>query len=262
MITITLRKGQRLNNQFTLDRQEDITITKLLNHGDGNTKLAKGNKLSNYVTYGLSLAPHRISGYNTCASSTYECRAACLDDTGMRAVWQNIHKHKLARTLLYFQQRKEFLAMLQRDINRAMGKLDAGQRLAIRLNVYSDIPWEHTGIVFNNPFVQFYDYTKIPKRSGQILPNYWNTLSYSGRNWTSCKNKLVQGHNVATVFGSRGGFKLDQLPQEWRGFKVIDGDQTDLRFLDKRGVIVGLNLKAKSHKQYREVERTNFVVSC
>ena len=262
MITITLRKGQQLNNQFTLDNQEDITITKLLNHGDGNTKLAKGNKLSNYVTYGLSLAPHRLSGYNTCAKSTPECRTACLDDTGMRAVWQNMHKHKLARTLFYFQQRKEFLAMLQRDIDRALNKLTADQLLAIRLNVFSDIPWEHTGIIADNPKVQFYDYTKIPKRSGLPLPNYWNTLSYSGRNWTSCKNKLAQRKNVAVVFGSRDGFKLDQLPQEWRGFKVINGDQTDLRFLDKRGVIVGLNLKAKSHKQYREVERTNFVVSC
>ena len=33
----------------------------------------------------------------------------------------------------------------------------------------------------------------------------------------------------------------DQLPKTWKGFEVINGDENDLRFLDKQGgYVVGL----------------------
>jgi hypothetical protein len=35
------------------------------------------------------------------------------------------------------------------------------------------------------------------------------------------------------------------LPQTYLGKQVVDGDATDLRFLDPRGVIVGLKAKGK-----------------
>ena len=46
--------------------------------------------------------------------------------------------------------------------------------------------------------------------------------------------------NVAVVF--------DKLPEEYLGYPVIDGDTTDLRFLDDTGVIVGLLAKGDAKK--------------
>ena len=54
--------------------------------------------------------------------------------------------------------------------------------------------------------------------------------------------------NVAIVFA-------DKLPLMWEGFQVIDGDSDDLRFLDKRGVVVGLKAKGKG-----KVDSTGFVL--
>jgi len=59
---------------------------------------------------------------------------------------------------------------------------------------------------------------------------------------------LGQGGNVAIVF--RG-----ELPKTWNGFDVIDGDESDLRFLDKKGVVVGLVEKGLAKK-----DKSGFVV--
>ena len=39
-----------------------------------------------------------------------------------------------------------------------------------------------------------------------------------------------------------------KLPETWNGRPVIDGDLSDLRFLDSRGVIVGLKAKGSARK--------------
>jgi len=41
---------------------------------------------------------------------------------------------------------------------------------------------------------------------------------------------------------------FDTLPTKWAGVKVIDGTETDLRFLDDEGVVVGLVAKGKAKK--------------
>jgi hypothetical protein len=46
---------------------------------------------------------------------------------------------------------------------------------------------------------------------------------------------LKRGFNVAMVF--------DKTPTDYKGFKVVNGDETDLRFLDDSNVIVGLKYK-------------------
>jgi hypothetical protein len=48
------------------------------------------------------------------------------------------------------------------------------------------------------------------------------------------------GGNVAVVF--------DKLPSTWKGYPVINGDESDLRFLDPKNVIVGLKAKGKGKK--------------
>jgi len=46
--------------------------------------------------------------------------------------------------------------------------------------------------------------------------------------------------NVAVVF--------DRLPEEYMGKPVFNADDTDLRFLDPKGVILGLKAKGRAKK--------------
>jgi hypothetical protein len=46
--------------------------------------------------------------------------------------------------------------------------------------------------------------------------------------------------NVAVVF--------DTLPTTYLGRPVVNGDDTDLRFLDPQGVVVGLKAKGRAKK--------------
>ena len=53
---------------------------------------------------------------------------------------------------------------------------------------------------------------------------------------------MANGMNVAVVFAG------STLPDMWNGYTVINGDTDDLRFLDPKGVVVGLKAKAKAKK--------------
>jgi hypothetical protein len=57
--------------------------------------------------------------------------------------------------------------------------------------------------------------------------------------------------NAAAVF--KGPSK--SLPRAYKGIQVIDGDLHDLRFLDEKGVIVGLRAKGKA-----VYDRSGFVI--
>ena len=48
---------------------------------------------------------------------------------------------------------------------------------------------------------------------------------------------------------------FNKLPETYKGKRVIDGDKTDLRFLDSKNVIVGLVPKGKGKK-----DTTGFIV--
>lgn len=129
---------------------------------------------------------------------------------------------------------------------------------AVRLNGTSDLPWENIrlngkNIMEHYPQVQFYDYTKSMARAmahaAGIMPaNYHITFSRSETNETAARGILKSGGNVSVVFS--GG-----LPKRWAGREVIDGDKNDLRFLDPRGVVVGLIAKGPGRK-----DKSGFVV--
>ena len=61
------------------------------------------------------------------------------------------------------------------------------------------------------------------------------------------------GHRIAVVFDD-----LEKATSEsfsFSGSKVVNGDETDLRFLDSKGVIIGLQAKGKAKK-----DQSGFVV--
>jgi hypothetical protein len=235
-------------------------VNTLLSKGDSNTKLRKSNNSGKgYKTVGLSLSPANESGYQTCSSSSAGCRKACLFTAGY-GVYEPVRKARIAKTRLFFQDRDIFKKMLiselttwQRRVNRK------GYKLACRLNVVSDIAWEKMmpELFALFPDVQFYDYTKHAIRamnwdSGKLPANYYLTFSRSEDNDNEIDVILNESNrlNITVVFDSH------ELPEYWQGRKVINGDETDLRFLDEPGTIVGLYAKGRARK-----DESGFVVS-
>ena len=172
---VHLPKGTKLSHKFTLEQSRDITVRTLLINGDQNTKLAKSNKAqTKYRTFGISLAPHKKAGVgNMCSHASPACVDACLDESGMRSVWESIHIGKIARTIAFQTERQWFLERLAKEISNKQATADReGYTVAIRPNILSDYPFESTGIVDAFPNVQWYDYTKNPKRAGLLRPNF------------------------------------------------------------------------------------------
>jgi hypothetical protein len=114
-----------------------------------------------------------------------------------------------------------------------------------RLNGTSDIAWEKYGVIQEFPNVQFYDYTKILGRKVNGLANYQLTFSAADGNDLDVRRAIKEGYNVATVFGIK---KSQPMPETYEGMPVFNGDDSDLRFLDPKGVVVGLYAKGKAKK--------------
>ena len=94
--------------------------------------------------------------------------------------------------------------------------------------------------------VDFYDYTKNGQKFINKPKNYHLTYSYTGRNWDVCKTLLDEGHNVAVIFNIKKG---EPFPEFFRGYEVFDGDKSDYRIADKRGVIIALYWKNIGNKE-------------
>ena len=237
-------------------------IDNLTAAGDTNTKLRKSSGFG-FLTRGFSMSPSRIGSFlslpNSCGDESPGCAGGCLGGCGLGAVFPAIQESRLAKKILYFNAREWTIAKLVVEIRKAYEHAKSlGMRLAVRLNVLSDIRWEDTGILELFPDVQFYDYTKHPGRFGLVRPNYWVTFSRSEINESDSMEVLQAGGNVAVVFHQIGRFAgnasgRQRLPKSYRGFQVIDGDKTDLRFDDprgrSRGKVVGLRLKAPTTRK-------------
>lgn len=230
---------------------------KLLTESIANTKTAKNDSLG-YLSYILHLSPSDLSGFNVCSHASKGCKHACLNTAG-RGRFDNVQLARTRKTKMFFEQRQEFLDLLVKDILAAKRKaVKLSLPLTIRLNGTSDISWENIiikdGLNIFNMFkdVQFYDYTKnwtrIPIIKSLGLTNYSLTFSRSENNEKYALLVLKTGGNVAIVFDKT-------LPDRWNGYKVINGDKHDLRFLDEKNVVVGLVAKGLAKK-----DSSNFVI--
>lgn len=216
-----------------------------------NPKLQKGEG-HGIMSFVLHLAPSDLSGYQVCPMASAGCRAACLNTAGRGGIIRRgedtntIQAARIRKTRRFFEDRQGFLVELVADIRRAVRMAErAGMRPAIRLNGTSDIRWEAVPVAgFPNvmamfPAVTFYDYTKLQNRRN-LPPNYHLTFSRSEENERGALAAIREGRNVAVVF--------EALPATWAGRPVIRGDDTDLRFTDPAGVIVGLLAKGKARQ--------------
>jgi len=217
----------------------------------GNPKILKGMK-QGYMTYILHLAPADVSGYNTCPKATAGCKTACLNTAGRGGMFKKgettnmIQQARIRKTKFFFEDRENFLATLKDDIRKAIKQSEKKGLIPVfRLNGTSDIAWEKYGVIQEFPNVQFYDYTKILGRKVNGLANYQLTFSAADGNDLDVRRAIKEGYNVATVFGIK---KSQLMPETYEGMPVFNGDDSDLRFLDPKGVVVGLYAKGKAKK--------------
>ena len=215
-----------------------------------NAKIDKSKQFG-WMTFGLHLAPHKLSGYNVCGFASKGCIKACLNTSG-RGRMNMVQDARIKKTIMFKEGKANFLHFLQKDIYSAKRMADKeGLQPCFRLNLTSDISWERYGIIENNPDIQFYDYTKnhvrAMKFANKELPdNYHLTFSRSEDHKISFIQSMVNlGVNVAVVFNKdlqeNGG-------GGWEDMLTINGDQHDLRFLDKPKRIVALKAKGDAIK--------------
>ncbi len=214
-----------------------------------NPKIQKGTKLG-YLSFILHLAPADLSGRETCPKRTAGCTAACLNTAGRGGMFKRgentnmIQRARIRKTQYFFNQRQDFMLDLKRDIEKAIKFAERkGLTPVFRLNGTSDLSWEKYDMIPGQnvfecfPNVQFYDYTKILGRKTKMYPNYHLTFSKADGNDADVAEALLQGMSVVAVY--------DRIPAG-----VPSADETDLRFLDPKGIMLGLKAKGRAKKDY------------
>lgn len=238
---------------------------------DANAKTVKGQK-KGYITGVMYLAPANLSGINVCPFyEVAQCGDTCLNyqgrggiaansatfvaPNGMIVPDNNIQKARIRRTQMFHNDREAFMLKLEKEIHALIRKGNRENLIpVVRLNGTSDIRWENIRFkdgetIFQKfPDIQFYDYTKISNRKN--LPyNYHLSWSYSEASWKYMNMRPFDLNWVVV-------FRDTNFPETFMGRKVIDGDETDLRFLDPANVVVALKAKGSAKK-----DTTGFVIN-
>ena len=217
--------------------------------GEASAKTIKGQKL-NYLTGILYLSPDdELCPHAKLAG----CMAGCLRTAG-RGAFDSVQAARDAKTAFFREHREAFMLSFAADVwtlVRKARKLDMVP--LVRPNGTSDIPWENIIVQAYGknlfqlfPDVQFYDYTKHPSRKleGKTAGNYDLTFSFSA---VTPKPISIKGltnpanRRVAVVFHKR-----EEIPASFRGWPVVDGDDTDVRHIEPSGVVVALYAKGKA----------------
>lgn len=232
-------------------------VKNLLSKGSTNSKTAKNN----IKTFILYLAPHNLNskGLTLCKDASKGCIASCLYSAG-RGKFSNVQSSRINKANYFVTDKKLFLAQLLKEIKKEIKKAsDKDEKIAFRLNGTSDIDFlyllnKHLNfdielLAYDN--VYFYDYTKSIARAKRYkdFRNYTLTFSKSETNDKEVKEALNLGINVAAVF-------KDNLPQKYKGIKVIDGDLSDLEMIKHKNIILGLKAKGDAKK-----DTTGFVIT-
>lgn len=255
----------------TIAQAKKLTGLSYLGSTNSSAKIAKNGKVHNVDTYIIYLSPASTSGYNVCQHSTHECRLGCLATSGRAkmdiASGKNvIINSRIKKTKLFFEHNEFFMRWMFAEIESAKKTAaKKGHGFSTRLNGTSDIDFTNykvDGLTVYEKFadVQHYDYTKDANKITQPqAENYHITFSYSGRNKAMAMYYLKKGGNVAVVFNAKNE---SEIPSEWNGFPVINGDESDVRYKDGNGKVVGLKFKEIADKQASdEIKNSCFVVN-
>lgn len=216
--------------------------------GQASAKTVKGESIG-YLTAICYLVPDdelcplaRLAG----------CMAGCLRSAG-RGAFDNVQSARAAKTRFFREHREAFMLSMCADVWSLVRKASKlGMTPLVRPNGTSDIPFENIPVIDGKtifqlfPDVQFYDYTKHPSRNldGKTSGNYDLTYSFSSVTPKPISIKgLTNKHNrrTAVVFD-----RAENIPSEFRGWPVVDGDDTDVRHIEPVNVVVALYAKGKA----------------
>ena len=235
----------------------NYTIPKnLLSKGNTNAKTSK-NSLKTFILY---LAPHKQNdkGINICPMASKGCAAACLFTAG-RGKFSNVQSSRINKSNFFIYNKELFIKKLASEIIRETAKAEKiGEKIAFRLNGTSDIDFIYLlkkyaslDVEDLKSYAVFYDYTKILGKVKKYKnhSNYYLTFSRAEDNESASIAALNDGANVSIVFNG-------ELPNYWRGFKVIDGDTSDILMIYNKNVVLGLRAKGDAKK-----DKSGFVVT-
>ena len=248
----------------------------------GNMKTEKSSG-EGVLTTGLNLAPHATSGLNkfdVCPNASEECRKNCLGTTagGNKQYPDTALSSKILRTQFIAAHPEHAARLIDNEITAHERKAKKLKMIpGIRLNITSDIAWEHHApdLFKRHPDVQFYDYTKSPNRVMKSLTpgsghpeNYHLTLSHTGTGHKESNDKdvskvLQKGGVVASVFkrGKGRGLPTHVLDHATgKKYPVVNGDDDDNTFdrhatarlkegKSGHGVVSGLMLKGVKNEE-------------
>lgn len=237
---------------------------KILTQATANAKIEKGIE-KGFNTTGKHFLPDK----EICKFASLECFNLCLNLSG-RGVFNNVQKARYFKTLYFKTKQNEFMLQLVKELKAFIkSSIKKGLIPVYRPNLTSDINFKDIIIPDSDgknifqvfPDLQCYDYTKDYKKMLEniIRPikNYNLTFSYNGHNLKQCKSIIKSGNNIAVVFSGKTLPKTFDFNGLLPKTKVIDGNLTDLRFLDEKPVIVGLTAKGKA----RQAINNRFVVN-
>lgn len=280
-----VRDSKRVFKEFAQSRGLKAATAPDMLRGNMKTEKSSGEGV---LTTGLNLAPHAtagLNGFDVCPKASQECRANCLgtEAGGNRQYPDTALSSKVLRTQFLAAHPEHAARLIDHEITqhekraRKMGMIPG-----IRMNVTSDLSWEHYApqLFQRHSGTQFYDYSKLPNRVLRSLAppvpgsnsnlnsmghpvNYHLTLSHTGTDHAESNDKAVsevlkRGGVVAMVF--KRGKKSGGLPKEildhatGNRYPVVNGDDDDNTFdrhttsgrtegQPNQGVVSGLMLK-------------------
>lgn len=219
--------------------------------GESSAKTVKGEKIG-YLTGIVYLVPDE----NLCPLAKLAgCFDGCLKSAG-RGAFNSVQAARQSKTDYFYNNQQAFLLSLAADIwSLERRAKNLGLIPLVRPNGTSDITYENL-IVWDNktifqlfPEIQFYDYTKIPSRNltGKTSGNYDLTYSFSSITPKPISIKGLTNPNnsrVAVVFQ-----KQTDIPTSFRSWPVVDGDDSDVRHIEPKNVVVALYAKGKAKKE-------------
>tara|TARA_R100000773_G_C4218682_1_gene117171 strand:- start:210 stop:953 length:744 start_codon:yes stop_codon:yes gene_type:complete len=227
----------------------------LLSTGISNAKTVKNN-LKTFILY---LAPYNQNSknFNLCPNASSGCAAACLFTAG-RGMMSPVLKGRIKKTEYFISDKKGFIIQLAKEIiTKIVSAYKNGEKIAFRLNGTSDQDfiyllkkYANFDIADYSDHAIFYDYTKLISKIKRYKnhPNYYLTFSRAEDNDSLARSVLSMGGNVSIVFRNK-------LPKYWNGYKVINGDESDLVMVYNKNVVLGLLAKGKA-----KFDTTGFVI--
>lgn len=209
---------------------------KLLNI-DNNAKTVKGLKYG-WKTAILYLSPGAV---DICPFASEGCRRACLNTAG-RGRMNCVQMARRVKTEMYRHNKLYFFNRLVEEIHNFEKHYRGSNNLCVRLNGTSDIDFREVRKLCTG--MKFYDYTKsflrcIIKKFTE--PDYDLTYSFkeTDKTWKLWLARLLHIRTAVVFF---------EVPKVYKGIRVVPGDESDLRFLDPKTVIVGLKAKGQAKK--------------